>query len=458
MDPATEEFFGRPENVDGAFDVDHPAADADRVHLDSPDPILAEAFGRPGGATASLQRPDDDNPADLPASAPVDPWRDPNAPARLGGTALSIPDRGPLPPARRLGVREVLFGGYVSPKALGILALLALLLGAFAGMIGGMFGGFGQSLTSQRTTLVQGGEEMPEGQVAQVAAAVLPSVVTIQVLLGNGGATGSGVVIDGDGFIVTNNHVISQAVDAPDARVQVSFVDGTQADARIVGRDTKTDLAVLRVDVDNLTVAQLGQSDNVRVGDDVIAVGSPLGLDATVTRGIVSALNRPVRLEGLDTSGVIDGVQTDASINPGNSGGPLVDASGRVIGINTMIFSGSGGSVGLGFAIPIDQVTRVAQGLIRDGVVHHPDLGISARSVVNNATAGAEVANVRADSPAQQAGIVEGDVIVQVGDRTITSADEFDVAVQNGEIGQAMTVTVLREGRRVDFTVTPVSD
>ncbi len=246
----------------------------------------------------------------------------------------------------------------------------------------------------------------------------------------------------------------------PDATLSVTFSDGTKVPARIVGRDTKTDLAVLSTEVTGLTVAQLGRSEDVQVGDDVVAVGSPLGLSKTVTRGIVSALDRPVRLsgEGTDTDAVIDAVQTDAAINPGNSGGPLIDAEGRVIGINSAIRSESGGSVGLGFAIPIDDVTEVVQSLIRTGAMTHPDIGVTARTVVNDALSGARVANVTAGGPAQQAGIVEGDVIVRVGDRSVSGADELVVAVQEQEIGRSIPVQVVRSGRTVDITVTPTSD
>src|SRR5690606_29828191 len=169
----------------------------------------------------------------------------------------------------------------------------------------------------------------------------------------------------------------------------------------------------------------------------------------------VSALHRPVKLEGegSDTKAVIDAVQTDASINPGNSGGALVDADGRVIGINTAIRSESGGSVGLGFAIPVDQMTEVAQTLIRDGSIHHPVIGVSARqkTVANEVMSGAEVADVQPGSPAANAGIVEGDVIVRVGDREVTNPDELVVAVQSNDIGQTVNVQLIREGRQVDI-------
>lgn len=459
VDADTSRVFGRPAGVEGSFGDIDATGRPDDTRIGPADPILAQAFGRPDGVDESLQRPAAG--AERPAPpVPVDPWRDPAAAVSLGSPAIGETAEGPLPPAGKLGVRDVLFGGAVAPRALAILMALALLLGALAGMIGGIFGSFGQSLTSQRVTLTQGGTELPEGQVGRVAAAVLPSVVSIQVSLGDNVGTGSGVIVDGDGYIVTNNHVISMAADNDQADLVVTFFDGTKHPARIVGRDVKTDLAVVRTDVDNLTVAELGRSEDVRVGDDVVAVGSPLGLDATVTRGIVSALNRPVRLEGegTDTEAVIDAVQTDAAINPGNSGGPLVDATGRVIGINTAIRSASGGSVGLGFAIPIDQVTAVTRALIRDGHVSHPTIGADTRSVVNDAMTGAEVANVRAGGPAQEAGIVEGDVIVRVGDREVADADEFVVAVQNETIGEPVTVTLVRAGRQVEVTVTPISD
>ena len=239
------------------------------------------------------------------------------------------------------------------------------------------------------------------------------------------------------------------------------FSDGTKVPGRIVGRDIKTDLAVVSVDVDNLTVAEMGKSGDVQVGQDVVAdrVAARPVQDGDVGHRLARCTARcGSAARAADTDAVIDAVQTDAAINPGNSGGPLVDFDGHVIGINSAIRSESGGSVGLGFAIPADVVTEVAQSLIRNGEMRHPDLGINARSVVNDATSGAEVANVRAGSPAQQAGIVEGDVIVKVGDRDVTDADELVVAVQSQEIGAAVPVTLIRDGRPVEVTVTLGSD
>lgn len=463
VDPVSAAVFSRPDGVADSFAPTRTETEPE-LTVRPPDPVLAEAFGRPAGETETIQRGPDDAEADAPAAGPpADPWRDPDAPVHLGSAAVDTPSPPPLPPAEKLGVRDVLLGDRVAPRALAALGAVALVIGLAGGLVGRLTAESVGALTSQKVELTQsGGGDREAGQVAQVAEAVLPSVVSIQVALGEQSGTGSGVVIDGAGYIVTNNHVISMAATDPDnATLHVVFSDGTRAPARIVGRDIKTDLAVLKVDdIGNLTVAQLGKSADLQVGEDVVAVGSPLGLSKTVTSGIVSALHRPVRLsgEGTDTDAVIDAVQTDAAINPGNSGGPLVDDEGRVVGINSAIRSESGGSVGLGFAIGVDDVTRVAQELIRTGEMHHPEIGVNARSVTNEQTTGAQVANVQADGPAQQAGIVEGDVIVKVGDRDVGGADELVVAVHQTQVGQPVPVKLIRSGREVEVQVTPVSD
>ena len=258
---------------------------------------------------------------------------------------------------------------------LSVLALLAVLL------VGAVGGGVGWLLTrtAAETPLLAPGTELSEvdpaitrepGSVSDIAARVTPAVVSIEVRVGQAGATGSGVVIEADdGYIVTNNHVVSGAAGIDGAEIRAVFSDGSGSAARIVGRDPASDIAVLKVEKPGLVPAALGKSENVVVGDPVVAIGSPLGLAGTVTTGIVSALERPVRLagEGSDTNAVISAVQTDAPINPGNSGGALVDAGGAVIGINTAIASVGGGSVGLGFAIPIDTVRDIAEQLIATG-------------------------------------------------------------------------------------------
>jgi putative serine protease PepD len=217
------------------------------------------------------------------------------------------------------------------------------------------------------------------------------------------------------------------------------------------------------VEVANPVVATVGSSAGLVVGDGVIAIGSPLGLVGTVTEGIVSALNRPVRLDasGSDTNAVIDAIQTDAAINPGNSGGPLVDSTGAVVGINTAIRSigmGEGGSIGLGFAIPIDDARGIAEELIRTGAVTHAEIGINARSMTDGTTDGAQVQNVQQGGAAEAAGIIEGDVIVRVGDRSIAGADELVVAVRERSPGETVPVQLIREGRPLTVSVVLGSD
>ncbi|WP_280265872.1 S1C family serine protease [Nocardia wallacei] len=472
IDSQTAHVFRRPADQTGSFAPQPPGSPAAAHHGGPelvnrpPDAVLAEAFGRPEGSDELLQRdPDADNDT-APPAGPADPWRDPDAAARLGAPAIATPQEQSLPPGTRLGARDVLFGRKVAPAALAILAVIALAIGLVGGLVGRLAGDSTSALTSRKVSLQQEGDpDKSAGPITRVADAVVPAVVQIRETVGDNGALGSGVVIDGSGYIVTNNHVISMVGMDKSGRgkIQVTFSDGTKAPAQIVGRDPKTDLAVLKVDVKNLTVARMGKSGDVRVGDDVLAIGSPLGLTKTVTSGIVSALNRPMAeptTPGDDTAGAFDAVQTDAAINHGNSGGALVDSEGRLIGINTAIRSESGGSVGLGFAIPVDLVQRIAQTLIRDGKVHHPWLGVSAKqkSVENDAMSGAAVADVVAGSPAAKAGLAEGDVIVRVAGREVTEPAELTVAVQSRQIGETVTFQVIRDGRQVDVPVTLESD
>jgi S1-C subfamily serine protease len=276
--------------------------------------------------------------------------------------------------------------------------------------------------------------------------------------VGQAGATGSGVVIEADdGYIVTNNHVVSGADGVEGAEIRAVFSDGSGSAARIVGRDPASDIAVLKVEKPGLVPAQLGDSADVVVGDPVVAIGSPLGLAGTVTTGIVSALERPVRLsgEGSDTNAVISAVQTDAPINPGNSGGALVDATGAVIGINTAIASVGGGSVGLGFAIPIDTVRDIAEQLISTGRAVHAALGVNARSVTDGTRDGALVLNVEPGSAAAKAGIREQDVVIEVEGKAVGSSEELVVAVDSHDPGDTVTVEIVRGGssREVEATL-----
>ncbi|WP_040812165.1 S1C family serine protease [Nocardia concava] len=471
VDNHTAHAFRRPNGQQGSFAARTASAAAaaaqgqPEIQNRPPDAVLAEAFGRPQGSTELLQRDPDARGENGAAPAPADPWRDPNSAARLGTPAVAQARPQPLTVGPKLGAREVLFGGRVSWTALTLLAIIAALIGLLGGFVGAFTGSSASALTSRKVSL----QSAPAGteshnQITKVVNAVMPAVVTVRAWLGDTGSTGSGVVIDGAGYIVTNNHVISLAANdkSGKAKLDVVFSDGSKVPTRIVGRDTKSDLAVLKVDVKNLSVIQLGNSGDVQVGDDVLALGSPLGLEKTVTSGIVSALHRPVKVggEGTDTDATLDAVQTDAAINHGNSGGALVDMQGRLIGINSAIKSESGGSVGLGFAIPVDQVKRISQALIRDKEVHHPVLGVSAKTkiVANDVMSGAAVADVQAGGPAAQAGIVEGDVIVKVGDRDVSGPEELTVAVQSHEIGETVTVRLIRDGREVDVPVTLGTD
>jgi S1-C subfamily serine protease len=476
VDPASRQAFGRPQGIQGSFVAERvrPQKYRDqtefRPHDPEADPVLEEAFGRPYPGAESLQR----HPIDAGALAAEkdgadaddgeDPWRDPGAPAALGKPAVTRPvSRTGLGHTGKLGVRDVLFGGRVSYLALVVLLLIALVIGAIGGVIGRKTAEVVGAFTTSKVTLsTSGNKEGPAGRFTKVAAAVADSVVTIESKSDQEGMQGSGVIIDGRGYIVTNNHVISEAANNPSQfKTKVVFNDGKEVPATLVGRDPKTDLAVLKVDnVDNLTVARLGDSDKVRVGDEVLAAGAPLGLRSTVTHGIISALHRPVPLsgEGSDTDTVIDALQTDASINHGNSGGPLIDMESQVIGINTAGKSLSDSASGLGFAIPVNEMKLVAQTLIKDGKIVHPTLGISTRSVSNAIASGAQVANVKAGSPAQKGGILENDVIVKIGNRKVADADEFVVAVRQLTIGQDAPVEVVREGRHVTLTVKPDAD
>jgi S1-C subfamily serine protease len=476
VDPASRQLFSRPAGQQGSFVAERvrPPKYRDESgfapHDQPADPVLEEAFSKPVGTADTLQR----HPIDAGALAaeqdgaeaegPEDPWRDPAAGAALGTPAVAPePPRGVPGYGGKLGVRDVLFGGKVSYLALTVLLLIALVVGVIGGVIGRKTAEVVEAFTTSKVTLATNGNgETPAGRFAKVAAATANAVVTIESKSDQEGMQGSGVVIDGRGYIVTNNHVISEAANNPSQfKTTVVFNDGKEVPANLVGRDPRTDLAVLKVDnVDNLTVARLGDSDKVRVGDEVLAAGAPLGLRSTVTHGIISALHRPVPLsgEGSDTDTVIDALQTDASINHGNSGGPLIDMDSQVIGIDTAGKSLSDSASGLGFAIPIDEAKQVAQTLIKDGKIVHPTLGVSTRSVSNAIASGAQVANVKAGSPAQKGGILENDVIVKVGNRKVADADEFVVAVRQLTIGQDSPVEVVRDGRHVTLTVKPDPD
>lgn len=299
----------------------------------------------------------------------------------------------------------------------------------------------------------------PTQSIARVAAAVQPSVVSIEVRTPAGSGSGSGVVLREDGTILTNNHVIEGAADG--GQITVSFTDGTRAEATILGRDPGTDLAVIRADgVSDLAPVTVGSDEDLHVGDTVLAIGSPLGLEGSVTSGIVSALNRPVGLgsgsPGGGSATLSNAIQTDAAVNPGNSGGALVDAEGRLVGINTAIATlgqgGASGSIGLGFAIPVDQAVTVAEQLIAGRQPVHAVIGVQVADSSDGA--GAVLGEVNPGGPADEAGLEAGDVVTAVGERQVDDATELAAAVRALEPGDEVEVTLVRDGEEQTVTAT----
>jgi S1-C subfamily serine protease len=476
VDPTQAAVFGRPTGVDGAFARTSMNGHAPLPTAPPPAEALVDAFSRPPElANVLLQRPPgDQQPAGaseeaLWSSREGDPWRDPGAGAMIGPPAVGQGEADEeKKPARGRGellsVPELIFGRRVKPTALIILAVVVLAIGAAGGGVGWWIARAGNELTSDVTLAeVQPGVERPPCSVADVATRVAPAVVSIEFRNDSGGGVGSGAVIDGQGYIITNNHVVEGVAKDPSMKMTAVFQDGSRADAKIVGRDPKTDLAVIKVQVSNPTVLQFGNSDALQVGDTVIAVGSPLGLSNTFTEGIVSALHRPRLLPGNggDPPVAYDAIQTDAAINHGNSGGPLVDSTGALVGINSFIVAPSedGGSIGLGFAIPANDARKIAQSLIKDGQVKHAEIGVNAVTDVSaGSSQGARAANVADNSAAQKAGIKEGDIITKVGDRIVRNSAELTVAVRAKDIGAKVPVVLVRDGRELTIDVVLQSD
>jgi S1-C subfamily serine protease len=475
VDPGAASAFGRPSGVAGAFSPRVPQQNPlGELKAAPPAPeSLASAFGRPDGNTELLQRPpaDEDGGGVDPwdPDAAHDPWRDPAAGAVIGPPAVGPDDEGKdakpaaKPAAQLLSLPEVLFGRRVKVSALVFLAVFALVIGVAGGIAAYFVADRGDELTSDATLAeVQPGKERAPDSVAGVAKRVRPAVVTIEVRSDQGAGVGSGAVIDSAGYILTNEHVVTLGGAVSDGqKITIVFNDGQRAEAKLVGSDPKMDLAVVKVDVDVTTVIQLGKSSDLAVGDAVIAIGSPLGETDTVTQGIVSALNRPIVVGEEDGEpAVYDAIQTDAAINHGNSGGPLVDSTGALVGINTSLISTSaeGGSIGLGYAIPIDDARPVADQIIKTGSVKHADMGVNAASVSAETAEGARVQNVREGGAADRAGIQQNDVVRKVGDRVIANAAELIVAVRQHAIGATVPVVLARDGRELTVQVTLQSD
>jgi putative serine protease PepD len=280
--------------------------------------------------------------------------------------------------------------------------------------------------------------------LADVYDRVKDGVVEITTATGAGGATGSGFVIDGEGHIVTNQHVVDQA-----ESVQVRFANGEEVDAEIVGTDPSTDIAVLDVDrpASQLTVLSFAKNMSLRVGQPVIAIGSPFSLEGTLTSGIVSALGREMPSPNGFT--IENAVQTDAALNQGNSGGPVLDTRGRVVGVAAQIRTESGGSDGIGYAIPGDTAQRVARELIADGSVEHAYLGVSLPD-----DGGASFGEVRPGTPAARAGLQAGDEVVEVDGEPIQSGDELREVIDSHKPGDKITLTIKRDGQERTVEVT----
>ncbi|KNB51793.1 S1C family serine protease [Streptomyces caatingaensis] len=415
-------------------------------------------------------------PAAPAATAPHPPAGAPASPPHPGGAGHV--SGGGRPPVVGAGVRpgpwqydpwaverpqEAVGKGVARKKVVVGAVVVALVAGGVGGGMGAWLerGGGGRHVTLPQAPVEK--DDRDPGSVAGIAARALPGVVTLHVRGSSGRGTGTGFVLDKRGHILTNNHVVEPAGDG--GEITVTFNGGQTAKATVVGRDGGYDLAVVKVSgVDGLTPLALGNSDSVHVGDSVVAIGAPFDLAGTVTTGIISAKERPItaggrKQDGSDVS-YVDALQTDAPINPGNSGGPLVDSRGRVIGINSAIRSaggaeaggGQGGSIGLGFAIPINQAKRVAEELINTGRATHPAIGVTLDMAYQGDGArvnpkGGAGTPVARGGPADRAGIEPGDVIKKVDSSAVHSGQELIVKIRSHRPGDRLTLTVERGGK-----------
>jgi putative serine protease PepD len=365
--------------------------------------------------------------------------------------------------------------------AAGGLALALILGGGLAGgAVAAVIGDNGTTYASP--TAVKAASSKSATGVAAIAQAVQPSTVSITVTTQQGQDEGTGVITRSDGMILTNNHVVADA--AGGGQISVKFNDGKKVSADVVGTDPATDLAVIKASgVSGLKPVTFGNSDQLQVGDPVVAIGSPLGLEGSVTSGIISALHRTLSESGNDQqqqqpgipgfggqggqgqqgggsggTAIGDAIQTDAAINPGNSGGPLVNSAGQVIGINTAIATSGGGNgnIGVGFAIPIDTAKQVSDQLIKTGKATHAYLGVTLSDAVGGQQ-GALVANVQSGTPAASAGLKEGDVVTQVDGKAIDGADALSAAIRGHNPGDKVAMTYLRGGQKHTVNVTLAS-
>ncbi|MGN6608688.1 MAG: trypsin-like peptidase domain-containing protein [Jatrophihabitans sp.] len=482
VSPAEQAVFGRPQGA-GAFAPAPGERLAPTYQPPQPTPrIYSEAFGpTPGARDGFAPAPGTrlEPRAAGPGSpwwkpdAQRDPWRDPNSPFWLGRGAIfargQFAQRAPELDEETAADDEVEDADEATPAAaapvaatprlrlLVLMTVVALLVGAVGGVVGWFIADTtGNALHRDDVSLAQVDKpaNRPPGSVADLARRVGPAVVQIDVQTPQGAGVGSGVVIDKHGYVLTNNPVVAGATN-----ILVVFSDEATSDAKIVGTDPVSDLAVIKVSADKLTVATLGNSDTLAVGDPVIAIGSPRGLTGTVTAGIVSAKNRPVPVANEDGSAdaVLDAIQTDAPINPGNSGGALVDAAGAVVGINSAAALGSSNGVtfsGLGFAIPINYARDIAQQLIRTGKAVHGSLSARGHSVQSGIRFGAYLSQVQPGGAAAKAGLRNGDVIVVATGRVVQTFDALQVVVEEHKPGDKLDLTFYRGSAKHTVTVT----
>lgn len=336
---------------------------------------------------------------------------------------------------------------------------IALIAGVIGGIGGNYFGNDNISAHNVKLVSASSTVERQPDSIAGIAARVLPSVVSIMINTQMGGASGSGFVIRSDGYILTNNHVVAGAANQQ-GDITVTLNDGKTFSAKILGRDAAYDLAVLKISATGLSALQFGDSDAIQVGDNVIAIGSPLGLSGTVTSGIISAKNRAVTSgTGTSESSFINALQTDAAINPGNSGGPLLNLSGEVVGVNTAV--SQRGQL-IGFSLPMNSVARIIENAVKNGRIIHPWLGVryhpaddATKKKYNITEENAAIVTadpvkkqpgVVVDSPAAKAGMKEGDIITAVNAQALSERHTLALEIAKYSVGDTIQLSVYREG------------
>jgi putative serine protease PepD len=491
METHDQPVGGHAEEPDSGASVESEATPAESQQPGSPQPEYVQAWPppprRPGDETVPQSQPQ------LHAGQPGQPGPGQPGPGQPGQQvpgqhAFGQPAYGdhrygepPVYGAPGYGAQQPGTTWWNSRRkaAAGGLALALILGGGLAGgAVAAVIGN--NSTTYASPTAVRPASSKSATGVAAIAQAVQPSTVSITVTTQQGQDEGTGVIIRSDGMIMTNNHVVADA--AGGGQISVKFNDGKKVAAEVVGTDQATDLAVIKASgVSGLKPVTFGNSDQLQVGDPVVAIGSPLGLEGSVTSGIISALHRTLSESGQEQqpqqpglppgfgggegqgqgqgqspgqgqqggTAIGDAIQTDAAINPGNSGGPLVNASGQVIGINTAIATSGGGNgnIGVGFAIPIDTAKQVSQQLIKTGKATHAYLGVTLSDAMGDQQ-GALVATVQGGTPAASAGLKEGDIVTAVDGKTIDGADALSAAIRGHSPGDKIALTYIRNGQK----------